>query len=114
MLDPIISPCTSETPSWEVAARVGREEAQENGASPPVSRCFTEYTVAETGSHGRIVRGGSSARAGWISRTALAESGVSREQALVPTKVAVRVVAAGVVGVNVVSVPLERLDFTVK
>ena len=114
MLDPMISPCTSDTPSWDVAAKEGRDDAQEYGASPPVSRCFTEYTVAETGSHGRMVRGGSSERAGWISSTALAVSGVPREQALVPTKVAVKVVAAGVVGVNVVRVPLVRLDFTVK
>ena len=61
-----------------------------------------------------MVRGGSSARAGWISSTALAVSGVPRGQALVPTRVAVRVVAAGVVGVNVVSVPLVRLDTTVR
>ena len=85
-----------------------------NGASPPVSKCFTVYTVAETGSHGRMVSGGSSARAGWISSTALAVIGVPRGQDLVPTRVAVSVVAAGEVGINVVSVPLAWFDTTVK
>ena len=108
----MISPCTSETPSWDVAAKEGREEDQENGASPPVKWCFTLYTEADTGSQGRIVNGGWSSRAGWISMTAFAVRGAPRGQAFVPTKVAVRVVVATEVGLSEVRVPLARLDTT--